>query len=132
MRRQFGFGELAGSRGCRLRLVALVEQAPVIQRILRHPGLPDEVLAARPPRAPPLAQAAENAPAPNAGEVRLVRPGLPANGHWLPGNAEALLGDTVSGAQVPDCLAPMGLPAGLHPPHRKRNKVSGSENGYSV
>jgi hypothetical protein len=35
-------------------LVALIEEASVIQRILRHLGLPTEVPEPRPPRAPPL------------------------------------------------------------------------------
>ena len=37
----------------RLRLVALIEQASVVQRILRHLGLPTEVPEPRPARAPP-------------------------------------------------------------------------------
>jgi hypothetical protein len=37
----------------RLRLVALIEQAAVIERILRHLGLPDTVPAPSPARAPP-------------------------------------------------------------------------------
>jgi hypothetical protein len=36
-----------------LRLVALIEQASVVQRILRHLGLPTEVPEPRPARAPP-------------------------------------------------------------------------------
>ena len=39
--------------GGRLRLIALIEQAEVIRRILRHLGLPDEIPRARPARAPP-------------------------------------------------------------------------------
>ena len=39
--------------GGRLRLVALIEQASVVQRILRHLGLPTEVPMPRPARAPP-------------------------------------------------------------------------------
>jgi hypothetical protein len=38
----------------RLRLIALIEEAPVIRRILRHLGLPTEVPEARPSRAPPM------------------------------------------------------------------------------
>jgi hypothetical protein len=54
MRRTFGFEVLACPRcGGRLRLVALIEQASVVQRILRHLGLPTEVPEARPARAPP-------------------------------------------------------------------------------
>ena len=36
-----------------MRLVALIEQARVIQRILRHPGLPTEIPEPRSARAPP-------------------------------------------------------------------------------
>jgi hypothetical protein len=39
--------------GGRLRLIALIEEAPVIDRILRHLGLPTETTAPRPARAPP-------------------------------------------------------------------------------
>ncbi len=54
MRRTFGFEVLACPRcGGRLRLVALIEEASVVQRILRHLGLPTEVPEARPARAPP-------------------------------------------------------------------------------
>ena len=54
MRRTFGFDVLACPRcGGRLRLVALIEQASVVQRILRHLGLPTEVPEPRPARAPP-------------------------------------------------------------------------------
>ena len=61
LRRTFGVDVLACSRcGGRLRLIALIEQAPVIQRILRHLGLPDDVPAARPPRAPPLTYEADD------------------------------------------------------------------------
>ena len=49
------YGVLACSRcGGRLRLIALIEQAAVIQRILRHLRLPDAVPAPSPARAPPL------------------------------------------------------------------------------
>ena len=44
MRRTFGFDVLACPRcGGRLRLIALIEQAAVIRRILGHLGLPTEV-----------------------------------------------------------------------------------------
>ena len=39
--------------GGRLRLIALIEDAQVIRRILTHLGLPAEVPAARPARPPP-------------------------------------------------------------------------------
>ena len=55
MRRTFGFDVLACPRcGGRLRLIALIEEAAVIDRILRHLGLPTETPAPRPARAPPL------------------------------------------------------------------------------
>jgi hypothetical protein len=54
MRRTFGLDVLACLRcGGRLRLVALIEQASVVQRILRHLGLPTEVPEPQPARAPP-------------------------------------------------------------------------------
>jgi hypothetical protein len=54
MRRTFGFDVLACPRcGGRLRLVALIERASVVQRILRHLGLPTELPEPRPARAPP-------------------------------------------------------------------------------
>jgi hypothetical protein len=42
--------------GCsgRLRLVALIERARVVDRILRHLGLPTDRPVPRPARAPPL------------------------------------------------------------------------------
>ena len=40
--------------GGRLRLIALIEEAAVIGRILRHLGVPTEIPARRPARAPPL------------------------------------------------------------------------------
>ena len=55
MRRAFGFDVLACPRcGGRLRLIALIDESAVTQRILRHLGLPTEVPEARPARAPPL------------------------------------------------------------------------------
>jgi hypothetical protein len=55
MARTFGFDVLACPRcGGRLRLIALIEEAAVIGRILRHLGVPTEIPAARPARAPPL------------------------------------------------------------------------------
>ncbi|HUY59594.1 MAG TPA: hypothetical protein VMV16_07785 [Solirubrobacteraceae bacterium] len=54
MQRTFGFDVLACPRcGGRLRLVALIETAAVIGRVLRHPGLPSEIPAPRPARTPP-------------------------------------------------------------------------------
>jgi hypothetical protein len=55
MQRTFGFDVLACPRcGGRLRLIALIEEAAVIDRILRHLGVPTEIPAPRPARAPPL------------------------------------------------------------------------------
>jgi ribosomal protein S27E len=45
---------LCASCGGRLRLIALIEEAAVIDRILRHLGLPTEIPASPPARAPPL------------------------------------------------------------------------------
>ena len=54
MRRTFDVDVLACPRcGERLRLIALIEQADVVVRILRHLGLPTEVPATCGPRAPP-------------------------------------------------------------------------------
>ena len=58
MQRTFGFDVLACPRcGGRLRLIALIDQAPVIQHILRHLGLPCEIPSPTPARAPPLLNA---------------------------------------------------------------------------
>src|SRR5450756_1690834 len=58
MRRTFGLDVLACPRcGGRFRLIALIEEAAVIERILRHLHLPTEVPAPRPERAPPLDEA---------------------------------------------------------------------------
>ena len=55
MRRTFGLDVLACPRcGGRLRLIALVEEAAVIDRILRHLGLPTAIPTPRPARTPPL------------------------------------------------------------------------------
>jgi hypothetical protein len=54
MRRTFGVDVLACSRcGGRLRLVALIDQASVVRRLLRHLGLPTDLPEPRPARAPP-------------------------------------------------------------------------------
>lgn len=50
-----GFDVLACPRCAgRLELIALIEEAAVIRRILRHLGVPTEVPATRPARPPPL------------------------------------------------------------------------------
>jgi hypothetical protein len=55
MRRTFGIDVLECPRcGGRLRLMALIEQAQVVERILRHLGLPTGRPEPRPPRAPLL------------------------------------------------------------------------------
>jgi hypothetical protein len=55
MRRSFGLDVLACPRcGGRLRFIALIDEAAVIARILRHLHLPTEVPPPRPGRAPPL------------------------------------------------------------------------------
>jgi hypothetical protein len=55
MQRTFGFDVLACAR-CdgRLRLIALIEDAAVIDRILRHLGVPAAIPPPRPARAPPF------------------------------------------------------------------------------
>lgn len=56
MARTFGLDVLACPRcGGRLRLIALIEEAAAIDRILRHLGLPTTIPAPRPARPPPLA-----------------------------------------------------------------------------
>lgn len=62
MQRTFGFDVLACPRcGGRLRLVALIEEAAVIGRILRHLRLPVEIPPPRPARAPPMGDPVTNA-----------------------------------------------------------------------
>ena len=55
MRRTFGFDVLACPRcGGRLRLIALIDEAAVIERLLGHLGVPTTILTPRPARAPPV------------------------------------------------------------------------------
>jgi hypothetical protein len=55
MQRSFGFDVLACPRcGGRFRLIALIEDAAVVQRILARLGLPTEVPPPRPSRAPAI------------------------------------------------------------------------------
>lgn len=55
MQRSFGFDVLACPRCAgRMSLVALIHVPAVVERILRHLGLPAEVLRLRPSRDPPL------------------------------------------------------------------------------
>jgi hypothetical protein len=64
MKRTFGFDVLDCPRcGARLRLIALIEQATAIGRILRHLGPWTDLPVARPARAPPLLVAAGEAQA---------------------------------------------------------------------
>jgi hypothetical protein len=54
MRRTFGIDVLDCPRcGGRLRLLALIEHARIVERILRHLGLPTDRPEPRPARAPP-------------------------------------------------------------------------------
>ena len=55
MRRSFEFDVLACDRcGGRLRLIALIQQAEVIGRILTHLGVPAELPTPLPARSPPV------------------------------------------------------------------------------
>src|SRR5206468_9034660 len=55
MRRTFGIDVLDCPRcGGRLRLLALIEHARIVERILRHLGLPTDRPEPRPARAPPV------------------------------------------------------------------------------
>jgi hypothetical protein len=61
MRRVFGYHVLACPRcGQAMRLIALIEQADVIRRILGHLGLPTDVPGPAPARAPPRVYDAED------------------------------------------------------------------------
>jgi hypothetical protein len=54
MRRTFGIDALDCPRcGGRLRLLALIEHGRIVERILRHLGLPTDWPEPRPARAPP-------------------------------------------------------------------------------
>lgn len=54
MRRMFGYDVLSCPRcGQSMRLIALIDQADVIRRILGHLGLPTDVPEPAPARAPP-------------------------------------------------------------------------------
>ena len=65
MARTFGFDVLACRRcGGRLRLIALIEGAAVIGRILRHLGVPTEISVPRPARAPEVCVVAPRATPP--------------------------------------------------------------------
>ena len=55
MRRSLGLDVLACPRcGGRLTLIALIEDLAVIERFLRHLGLPHTIPEARPARPPPM------------------------------------------------------------------------------
>ena len=63
MRRSLGLDVLAcPSCGGTLQLIALIEDPAVIQRVLRHLGLPTEIPEAQPARAPPVPLLADAAP----------------------------------------------------------------------
>ena len=54
MRRTMGLDVTTCPRcGGRLRLIAVIDDPAVVQRVLRHQGLPTEIPTARPARAPP-------------------------------------------------------------------------------
>jgi len=75
MRRSFGFDVLACSRcGGRLRLVATIDQRAVVDRILRHLGLPTDLPVPRPARAPPLGEAVRDVPFGGGTDVADVEP----------------------------------------------------------
>lgn len=70
MRRAFEFDVLACPRcGHAMRLIALIEHADVIRRILRHLGEPTEVPAPAPARAPPRLDVAEDGAEPVEGPL---------------------------------------------------------------
>jgi len=55
LRRSFEFDVLECPRcGGRLQLIAVIEDPAVIERILRHLGLPTDIPEARPARPPPM------------------------------------------------------------------------------
>ena len=54
MRRSMGLDVVTCPRcGGRLRLIAMIDDPTVVQRVLRHVGLPTQIPDARPARAPP-------------------------------------------------------------------------------
>jgi hypothetical protein len=57
MRRIFQIDVLACACGGRLRFIATIEDPPVVQRILRHLGLPTDTPVPDPARSPPAAEA---------------------------------------------------------------------------
>ena len=98
MRRTFGFDVLACPRcGGRLRLIALIEQVAVIQRILRHLGLSTEVPVPRPARAPPR---------PIDRDARVLSP--PTSPGSIPARDRDSTGHQAGG--VPWMLTPTALP----------------------
>ncbi len=88
MRRAFEVDVLACPRcGGRLRLVALLEVSTVTARILRHLGLPSEVPAARPARAPPLSSGDESCWAVIVPPAAVVAPAKREPAHHLRASA---------------------------------------------
>ncbi len=57
LRRIFQIDVLACTCGGRLRFIATIEDPPVVQRILRHLGLPTDAPVPEPARPPPGADA---------------------------------------------------------------------------
>jgi hypothetical protein len=60
--------------GGRLRLVATIDQRAVVDRILRHLGLPTDLSVPHPARAPPLAEARREVPFGGGTDVADVEP----------------------------------------------------------
>ena len=74
MRRAFGIDVLACPQcGGRLRLLALIEHAIVVARILRHLGLPTERTTPRPARAPPPSALDPDSVPPHSGTIARAR-----------------------------------------------------------
>ena len=63
MRRSMGLDVLACARcGGRLRLIAVIDDPAVVERVLRHLALPPEIPAAQPAREPPVPLLADASP----------------------------------------------------------------------
>jgi hypothetical protein len=63
MRRSMGLDVLACARcGGRLRLIAVIDDPAVVERVLRHLALPTEIPSAQPARAPPVPLLADASP----------------------------------------------------------------------
>ena len=113
MRRAFGFDVLACARcSGRLRLIALLDESAVTQRILRHRGLPAEVPQARP--APPVRHPwvptrCSHLPVPSVSPV--PHDGGVREAEGLPSTRQAALATAVSCARpLRACAWVMGVP----------------------